>query len=92
MATTKWTGGDVTNGYTFSVTGNLLPTDAEADGAYCYACNTGGCHAGDPINVATGNLFEHYVDYTTIGANPLSFERYYNSLSYAHGVRRRRWA
>ena len=70
--------------YTVEGTGSsVLSAEAEADGAYCYDCYTGGCHKGDPINVATGNLFEHYTDYTTAGTNPLSFERYYNSLSYA---------
>ncbi len=75
--------------FAYSVEGtgsSVLPSECEADGAYCLNCNIGGCHKGDPINPATGNLFEHYVDYTTVGTNPLTFERYYNSLSYAHGV------
>jgi RHS repeat-associated protein len=36
--------------------------------------------AGEPITVATGNVFEQTKDYTTAGQNPLSFTRYYNSL------------
>ncbi len=36
---------------------------------------------GDPIDVATGNLYEQVLDYTTVGPNPLSFTRYYNSLA-----------
>ncbi len=34
---------------------------------------------GEPIQVATGNLFEKAVDYTTVGNNPLAFKRFYNS-------------
>jgi len=40
----------------------------------------GSCYCGDPINVATGNLFEQIVDYQTAGQNTLGFTRYYNSL------------
>ncbi len=35
--------------------------------------------ARNPIQVATGNVFYSYTDYTTAGPNPLSFTRYYNS-------------
>lgn len=34
---------------------------------------------GDPVDVATGNVFEQVLDYTTVGQNPLAFIRYYNS-------------
>ncbi len=34
---------------------------------------------GEPINVATGNVFHRETDYTTAGQNPLTFTRYYNS-------------
>ena len=34
---------------------------------------------GDPINVATGNVFYAVTDYQTVGLNKLSFSRYYNS-------------
>ena len=34
---------------------------------------------GKPITIGTGNMFEHAADYSTAGANPLSFTRYYNS-------------
>ena len=37
------------------------------------------CHCGDPINVATGNLFEQFEDYQTAGPNKLAFSRSYNS-------------
>jgi RHS repeat-associated protein len=41
----------------------------------------GGCNCGDPINLGSGNLFEHVVDYQTVGPNKLSFTRYYNSMA-----------
>jgi RHS repeat-associated protein len=45
--------------------------------------STGGTNAGtDPINIATGNLYEKVTDYTTVGTNPLALIRSYNSLSY----------
>jgi RHS repeat-associated protein len=37
------------------------------------------CSAGDPIDTASGNVFEQAVDYETAGANKLRFVRYYNS-------------
>ena len=36
---------------------------------------------GEPITVATGNVFDAIRDYTTVGINPLSFTRYYNSMA-----------
>jgi RHS repeat-associated protein len=36
-------------------------------------------HAGDPIDPATGNVFESATDYQTAGHHPLAFIRYYNS-------------
>jgi hypothetical protein len=38
---------------------------------------------GDPIDIATGNVFEQLTDYTTVGTNPLAFTRYYNSMASA---------
>jgi RHS repeat-associated protein len=35
--------------------------------------------AGDPINIATGNVFYGVTDYETAGPNKLAFHRYYNS-------------
>ncbi len=35
---------------------------------------------GNPVTVSTGNKYDHVVDYTTGGIEPLSFERYYNSI------------
>ena len=85
FAVSKWTGPDATGTYSisFSGAGVGMPNDAKTDGGLCCKCNQ---YVGDPINCATGNLFEHYTDYTTVGANPLSFERYYNSLSYTRNL------
>jgi len=35
----------------------------------------------EPINVATGNVYDSITDYETTGADKLSFTRYYNSLN-----------
>jgi len=35
--------------------------------------------AGDPVSVSSGNMYYEAKDYSTTGANPLSFTRYYNS-------------
>ena len=43
-------------------------------------CRSGGCGVGKPIDVATGNMYESMLDYTTAGMNKLAFTRYYNSL------------
>jgi RHS repeat-associated protein len=40
-----------------------------------------GCVA-DPINVATGNVYEEVTDYETAGPNRLRFARYYNSFGF----------
>lgn len=42
--------------------------------------NSGSSLVGDPINVATGNVYHTFTDYATGGANPLAFTRYYNSM------------
>src|SRR6185312_2802609 len=41
----------------------------------------GKCSCGDPIDVGSGNLYETISDYSTAGPNPLSFSRFYNSMS-----------
>ena len=43
----------------------------------------GKCQAGEPIDVATGNVFEQVTDYQSGGLNKLSFVRTYNSLQNA---------
>ena len=57
-----------------------LPT--ADDGLPVFASSTstdGRMAAGAPIDVGSGNVFYEHTDYTTAGANPLSFTRYYNS-------------
>ncbi len=49
---------------------------------------------GEPVNVATGNLYEEITDYETAGSNALQFVRYYNGLSAAgtsSGMLGRNW-
>jgi RHS repeat-associated protein len=41
--------------------------------------SVGRVSAGEPIDAGTGNVYYAVTDYTTAGANPLSFTRYYNS-------------
>jgi RHS repeat-associated protein len=86
------------NNYTVKVTGSsVLPTDGKEDIAS--ACVTGGCNgglgdvdktgyvnAGEPINLATGNVSQLVTDYTTKGTNPLAFTRAYNSMSYTRNL------
>ena len=42
--------------------------------------------AGDPIDIASGNVFYQTTDYTTAGQNPLAFTRYYNSRGNASNI------
>ncbi len=49
-------------------------------------CSNGQGFVADPVNVATGNLFEAVTDYSTVGTNPLALTRYYNSMSYTRGL------
>jgi YD repeat-containing protein len=41
---------------------------------------------GEPIDVGSGNMSEHALDYTTAGQNPLTFIRHYNSRGNASGI------
>lgn len=43
--------------------------------------SVGASPSGDPIDTGSGNLFEQETDYATAGPNPLTFIRYYNSMS-----------
>jgi YD repeat-containing protein len=45
----------------------------------CRASKVGGINVGDPINVATGELFEEATDFTTRGQDTLALVRSYNS-------------
>lgn len=77
---------DVNGSYTLSINTANLPTVAKGDGANCFNCCVGGVAVGDPIDVATGNLYEEVEDYSTAGTNPLAFTRYYNSQSYTRSL------
>lgn len=39
----------------------------------------GNAFGGEPINIASGNMFYSVTDYKTAGQNTLDFTRYYNS-------------
>jgi RHS repeat-associated protein len=41
----------------------------------------GQCQVAQPIDVASGNMFEQATDYVTAGRNKLAFTRYYNTRS-----------
>jgi RHS repeat-associated protein len=47
---------------------------------------TGASAAGEPIDIASGNMAYQFADYTTAGQNPLAFMRYYNSRANASGI------
>jgi probable HAF family extracellular repeat protein/YD repeat-containing protein len=64
--------------YGFLATPINVP-DSKTEGNPCD--QPGSCGAGEPIDVATGNVFYQTTDYQTTGQNPLSFTRYYNSIS-----------
>lgn len=40
----------------------------------------GSASVGEPVNVATGNMYQEVNDYKTAGENPLTFTRSYNSM------------
>ena len=87
--------------YTMEMTNStaLSPTP-ETDGSPCCSGETqqpnsaqssevvanGAASIGEPINIATGNMYLDVVDYTTVGTNPLAFIRSYNSKSVQHGL------
>jgi RHS repeat-associated protein len=56
------------------------------------ACKYGPTHgvfspaAGDPIDIASGNVHYQTTDYSTAGQNPLAFTRSYNSRGNAPGI------
>jgi YD repeat-containing protein len=59
------------SGSTIPTSGGLSTPDGGQDGGT------------DPINIATGNVYEHFTDYQTTGQNPLGLTRYYNSMAVA---------
>jgi RHS repeat-associated protein len=52
---------------------------------------TGGISAGEPIDIASGNVTYHFTDYTTAGQNPLGLTRYYNSRTNFSGMLGAQW-
>jgi YD repeat-containing protein len=64
---------------TWSLTPPPPPNLAKMLGPSCDV--PGGVGCGHPITLSNGNVFEQSDDYATVGQNPLSFTRYYNSLS-----------
>lgn len=61
--------------------GNLIVTGTTVAKSLGNPANVPGSPCcGDPIAIATGNLFEQVTDYTTAGQNNMVFARYYNSL------------
>lgn len=61
--------------------GTTADTDWQAElYGMCPWCNSGRAVISDPIDIGSGNVFEHAIDYETAGQNKLSFARYYNSL------------
>ncbi len=72
----------------YSATGQSCPGKSRGSGLLasnslsgCPLCAGRALPVGDPIDVGSGNVFEQATDYSTSGQNPLSFTRYYNSLS-----------
>ncbi|HYL35196.1 MAG TPA: RHS repeat-associated core domain-containing protein [Bryobacteraceae bacterium] len=71
--------------YTITAISSCLPGSGVAfdfgkelgDALYQIGC----VFCGEPIDIATGNLFEQENDYETSGSNRLAFRRYYNSMS-----------
>ena len=62
-----------------SLTSPFVPGGA-SPGTVSSICRPGVVMCGDPVNVATGGLFEQVDDYKTTGPNPLGFSRYYNNF------------
>jgi RHS repeat-associated protein len=80
---------DTTTSYTISIAGNSLRNTevAKVNGSRCGSCHSGNnAVAGEPVNLANGDLYEGVTDYTTVGTNALAFARSYNSLSQVSGV------
>lgn len=59
---------------------SLLPV-ADSD---CFVCKPGlnknSGYVGDPIHLATGNVFESSIDYQGVGSNKIRLSRHYNSI------------
>ena len=67
-------GGFWTNGKTLGIAcADQAPADSRPP--------SGGVGCAAPISLGSGNMYEWAQDYSTAGQNPLSFTRYYNSMS-----------
>lgn len=92
----EFAGWSNTGTYTLELTGagGGMPEKGKQDGV-CAICQqnalaaasnpvsaNGSAVRGQPINIATGNMYEQVTDYTTVGTNPLALTRTYNSMSY----------
>lgn len=70
---------------------NAGATDRKKQERGCCA-KEGNTSVGDPIDVATGNMFDRETDYRGNGFAPLLFERYYNSIDGGNGVLGTNWS
>ncbi|MBI3867431.1 MAG: RHS repeat protein [Verrucomicrobia bacterium] len=73
--------------------GSYIPAGQLAPSSYPQQCkllgDPGMCPTplvAEPINVSQGNVFEEVTDYETVGALPLKFTRYYNSMASSRSV------
>jgi RHS repeat-associated protein/uncharacterized repeat protein (TIGR01451 family) len=74
----------VVNGY--SQIWIATPANDTFNPKQCGACSAssgypGKTDCGDPIDIGSGNVYERVDDYSTLGANAMSFTRYYNSMA-----------
>lgn len=65
---------DRLHGFITVTTGSSMP-------AKSIGSNINSVFVGEPVDVATGNVFDAVTDYETYGSNKLSLKRYYNSRS-----------
>ncbi len=69
---------------------NAGATDPKKQTRGCCA-KKGNTSVGDPIDVATGNMFDHETDYRGNDFSPLLFDRYYNSSGDGSGALGANW-
>src|SRR5579871_6129511 len=79
---------DLTNGGCNTKLGTDPSNNSVDDGITANAYDIGHCegkdfalYTGDPINPASGNVYESVTDYATAGPNVMAFRRYYNGLA-----------